>query len=175
MLDPVVRLQRGDKAAFRELVEEHQAKIRGLVAYMGLRPSDVDDVAQDTFLHAYEHIREFRAGTNFQAWLKRIARFKAMAFLEAARREARNRGRALEVFLLRAAEQTGETGDDSLMDRLMKCLGGLEAKARSLLEKRYSGVPVAQIARETGRSEDAAKMQLFRIRVALKQCVEAGT
>lgn len=173
--DPVLRLQNGDKTAFREIVETHQAKIRGLIAYMGLRPSDVDDVAQDTFIHAYEHIRDFKAGTNFQAWLKRIARFKALAFLEAAGREARNRGKALEVFLMRTEGNEEDPEGDTLMDRLMGCLGRLEAKARGLLEKRYSGVSISEIAGETGRSEDATKMQLFRIRVALKKCVETGT
>ena len=170
-----MRLQGGDKAAFREIVETHQASVRGLIAYMGLSASDVDDIAQDTFIHVYEHIHEFEPGTNFPAWVKRIARYKALSFLEASRREARNRGRALQAFLMASDREEGERDGDTLMERLKRCLERLGEKARAALEKRYAGVPVAEIAREADRSVDATKMQLFRTRLALKKCVEAGT
>ena len=170
--DPVERLQQGDKAAFREIVEGYQARVRGLIACMGLRAADVDDVAQDTFIHIYEHIREFTAGTNFPAWVRTIARFKALAFLEAARREAENRGKALEAFLI-AGETGAETETEPLLERLMSCMERMGDAARDLLEKRYSGAPLGELARQSGHSEDAMKMQLFRIRVALKRCVEA--
>ena len=67
--DAVRRLQDGDKGAFTEIVQAYQATVRGLIAYMGPQPADADDIAQIVFLHAYEHIGDFEAGTNFEAWL----------------------------------------------------------------------------------------------------------
>ncbi len=173
--DPVERFLNGDPAAFREIVETHQARIRGLIAYMGLRAADVDDVAQDTFIHVYEHIREYTVGTNLSAWIKAIARYKALAFLEAARREARHRQDALEDFLMAATEPPDETAteDESLMDRMMRCLNRMDEQPRSLLKAHYSGTPIKDLARRKGHSKDAMKMLLFRLRTALKRCVEA--
>lgn len=172
--DPVERFLNGDPSAFRDIVESHQARIRGLIAYMGLRSADVDDVAQDTFIHVYEHIREYRIGTNLSAWIKAIARFKALAFLEAARREARHRQDTLEDFLMAATPPPAEheTEDETLMERMMRCLNRMEEHPRSLLKAHYSGTPIKELARRKGHSKDAMKMLLFRIRTALKRCVE---
>ena len=175
--DPVERFLNGDSAAFREIVETHQARIRGFIAYMGLRAADVDDVAQDTFIHVYEHIHEYKIGTNLGAWIKAIARYKALAFLEAARREARRRNDALEDLLIAATEPLGENAseDETLMERMMHCISRMGEHSRTLLKAHYSGTPVKKLAGRTGVSKDAMKMRLFRLRIALKRCVEAYT
>ena len=63
--------QRGDVAAFNELVLQHQ----GVVYNVALRTlgngEDAADVAQETFISAFRAIGEFRGGS-FKAWLLRI-------------------------------------------------------------------------------------------------------
>jgi RNA polymerase sigma-70 factor (ECF subfamily) len=174
MDDPVLRLQRGERGAFREIVEAHQARLRAFVAAFGLPPADVDDVAQDAFLFAYEHIREFEAGTRLGAWLKAIARNKAMARVDALRREARNKGNYLRQALLEPAAGAEAPDAAEAAERLKKCVRRLPEAQRSLLERRYEGVPLNQFARELGRSVDAVKMLLLRIRKLVRKCVETG-
>jgi RNA polymerase sigma factor (sigma-70 family) len=63
-----------DQNAFGELVRRHQTKVRGLLRQ--LTRTDValaDDLAQETFLRAYKHIRSFRGEARFSTWLYRIA------------------------------------------------------------------------------------------------------
>jgi RNA polymerase sigma factor (sigma-70 family) len=63
-----------DQHAFGELVRRHQSAVRGLLRQ--LTRTDIalaDDLAQETFVRAYRHIRSFRGEARFSTWLYRIA------------------------------------------------------------------------------------------------------
>lgn len=69
----VARAIDGDDRAFGELVEMLKGTVYQ-VAYAHLRNEDEAlDVVQDTFLKAYTRLEQFRAGSNFKAWVCRIA------------------------------------------------------------------------------------------------------
>lgn len=72
-LELVRRVQRGDSAAFDLLVRKHQHRIAGLIGRYVADWSEVQDVAQDTFLRAYRAIGSFRGDAQFYTWLHRIA------------------------------------------------------------------------------------------------------
>jgi RNA polymerase sigma-70 factor (ECF subfamily) len=63
----------GGRAAFGELARRHGSAVRGLLRRMGADPALADDLAQDAFLSAFEHIAEFRGEGTFAGWIKRIA------------------------------------------------------------------------------------------------------
>ncbi len=63
----------GGRGAFGELARRHGAGVRALLRRMGADASLADDLAQDAFLAAYEHIAEFRGEGPFVGWIKRIA------------------------------------------------------------------------------------------------------
>jgi RNA polymerase sigma-70 factor, ECF subfamily len=168
----VIRLRGGDKAAFRPIVEAFQAEVRTLIAGNGIALADVDDVAQATFLHVYQHIDQYEPGTNFRAWIRAIATYKVKALLEERRRDLRNRDLLLQYYLL---EQTLAASGDERLDRAVRlehCLGRLGERARSLVRRRYEGVPLTAIAEEWHRSVPAVKMMLVRIRNQLRDCIE---
>jgi hypothetical protein len=52
----------GGRGAFGELARRHGGGVRALLRRMGADASLADDLAQDAFLAAYEHIAEFRGG-----------------------------------------------------------------------------------------------------------------
>jgi RNA polymerase sigma-70 factor (ECF subfamily) len=63
----------GDKSAFAELVRRHGSLLRTHIRRMGAQGADADDMAQEAFMSAYEHLSEFRFDGPFIGWLKRIA------------------------------------------------------------------------------------------------------
>jgi len=63
----------GDKSAFAELVRRHGSLLRTHIRRMGAQGADADDMAQEAFMSAYEHLSEFRFDGAFVGWLKRIA------------------------------------------------------------------------------------------------------
>jgi RNA polymerase sigma-70 factor (ECF subfamily) len=63
----------GEKSAFAELVRRHSSLLRTHIRRMGAQAPDADDMAQEAFMSAYEHLSEFRFDGAFVGWLKRIA------------------------------------------------------------------------------------------------------
>ena len=64
----------GDRRAFDELVRRYQSPVRRFFLNQTLGDSQLsDDLAQDTFIKAYTHIKSFRGLASFQTWLMRIA------------------------------------------------------------------------------------------------------
>ena len=76
----VERFKSGDKTAFRPWVEATQAEVRTSIACNGIGLPDVDDIAQLTYLHVYQHIDEFESGVNSKAWIQTITAYKTKAF-----------------------------------------------------------------------------------------------
>jgi len=72
-LELVKRVQRGDSAAFDLLVRKYQHRIAALIGRYVQDWSEVQDVAQDTFIRAYRAIGNFRGDAQFYTWLHRIA------------------------------------------------------------------------------------------------------
>lgn len=63
----------GDDAAYGELVRRRQAAIRQLFRRLTRDPALADDLAQQTFVHAWKSIRGLRSPAAFGAWLRKLA------------------------------------------------------------------------------------------------------
>jgi RNA polymerase sigma-70 factor (ECF subfamily) len=69
----VARVQAGDSAAFGELVSRYERKIFRLARHITELDEDAEDVLQETFMKAYEHLPGFQGNSKFYTWLVRIA------------------------------------------------------------------------------------------------------
>ncbi|HOK46999.1 MAG TPA: sigma-70 family RNA polymerase sigma factor [Bryobacteraceae bacterium] len=69
----VAQAQRGDVEAFTELVNRYEGGIFRLARHITQNPEDAEDVLQETFLKAYEHLEDFQGNSKFYTWLVRIA------------------------------------------------------------------------------------------------------
>lgn len=65
--------QAGSSAAFGQLVREHQQGLRAFLRRLGGNIAEADDVAQDTFVFAWENLHRFDAARDFRPWLFAIA------------------------------------------------------------------------------------------------------
>ena len=65
--------QAGDRPSFAVLVETYWDRLFRWLYHLTHDRHQAEDVAQETFLKAFSHLKRFRAGTNFRAWLFRIA------------------------------------------------------------------------------------------------------
>jgi RNA polymerase sigma-70 factor, ECF subfamily len=65
--------QSGDETAFTEIVRHFQRPVYRVAYALTRNPSDADDLAQETFVRAYQAIGRFRAGEPLYPWLSRIA------------------------------------------------------------------------------------------------------
>ncbi len=79
--------RRGDKDAFRELVERYQRKITSVALGMVRNHDDAMEIAQDTFIKAYQNLDGFKGDSSFYTWLYRIVVNRA---IDVQRRERRH-------------------------------------------------------------------------------------
>ena len=82
----VKRAQQGDSSAFDRLFERHVHKIRMLARTFVDTAEDAEDVAQDTFIKAYNALPRFRNDSAFYTWIYRIATNTAKNFIAARSR-----------------------------------------------------------------------------------------
>ena len=81
-MDLVRRAQRGELAAYDELVQRYQERIYATVYHMTSNHEDANDLAQDSFIKAFQALKSFKGGSSFYTWLYRIAVNKTINFLK---------------------------------------------------------------------------------------------
>jgi RNA polymerase sigma-70 factor (ECF subfamily) len=77
----VARVLAGERTAFRELVERHQARVFALAKSFLRNQADAADIAQEAFVRAYGNLRRYRAEGSFTAWIAKITNNLAIDFL----------------------------------------------------------------------------------------------
>lgn len=69
----VAKARGGDAAAYSELVGRYERKIFRLAKHITQNDEDAEDVLQESFLKAYEHLGDFQGQSKFYTWIVRIA------------------------------------------------------------------------------------------------------
>src|SRR5258708_1783777 len=69
----VAKARGGDAQAFTDLVNQYERKIYRLAKHITQNDEDAEDVLQETFLKAYEHLEGFQGNSKFYTWIVRIA------------------------------------------------------------------------------------------------------
>lgn len=64
--------QRGDRQAFRRLVERHQRRVFAIAFSMVRDENDAREIAQEAFLRVYRSLDQFKGGSSVFTWIYRI-------------------------------------------------------------------------------------------------------
>jgi len=122
--------QSGDAEAYRELVEACKRSVYALGYRMLGNHDDADDVAQETFVRAWEALQRYDARYSFPGWLRTIATRLALNVLEKRRRRRTEGG---ETFDAAAGTQAAATpGPDAEVEAL---------ETRTLLARALQALP----------------------------------
>jgi RNA polymerase sigma factor (sigma-70 family) len=78
----VSRARQGDLAAYDELIKRYQERIYATIYHMTSNHEDANDLAQESFIKAYQALKSFKGGSSFYTWLYRIAVNKTINFLK---------------------------------------------------------------------------------------------
>ena len=78
----VRRARTGDMAAYDELVRRYQERIYATIYHMTANHEDANDLAQETFIKAYQALKSFKGDSSFFTWIYRIAVNKTINFLK---------------------------------------------------------------------------------------------
>ncbi len=168
------KVRRGERDAFEEVIRHCHVPVRALISAMVHDRDDADDLAQQTFVFAYQHIDGYRPGTNFLAWLKAIARNNVLDYLKRRGQQAANRERFLrEEIARRAGELAGPGVIDPRLEMLRQCVQGLDSRQRILLRQAHDrSFTLDELARRLRRSAAALRKQISRLYEVLRQCID---
>ncbi len=153
------RSERGDEAAFEALIRRHQRMIYALTYRMTGSPADAEDLAQDTFIKAFQQLSGYRGEAKFSSWLYRIA---VNLSLNWKARQDRHQRLQSEY----AQHQEGGTGSDGgRTQQIESALLKLPPKQRAaVVLTAYDGLSHAEAARVLGCSETTVSWRLFAAR-----------
>lgn len=175
----VAQTREGDARAFNELVKRYEGKVFRLAQHVTQNREDAEDVLQETFLKAYEHLDQFRGDSKFYTWIVRIAVNQALMKL---RRRKTDKAVSLD--------ETIDTGEDNIVREIAAWdedpeqkfsrdeLGGILDTAVQSLEPLYRSVFVLRdiedlSTEETAEALDlsvpAVKSRLLRARLQLRE------
>ena len=161
-------LDRGE--AFVHLLLEHEPQVRSFLR--GLLPTweDVDDVLQEAGLVAWRKFSEFEEGTAFGGWFLTIARYEALAHRRRIRRTPLVFSE--DVWELLADESVEGESSQTYRRHLESCLAKLHPEKRDVLLRVHSpGVVIREVAKQSGKSEQALYKAIQRLRSTLIDCV----
>src|SRR5438093_2622108 len=78
----VKKAQGGDLSAFDDLVRRYQERIYSTIYHMTANHEDAHDLAQESFIKAYQALKTFKGDSSFFTWVYRIAINKTINFLK---------------------------------------------------------------------------------------------
>ena len=179
----VLRANGGELSAFESLANRYEKRVYSLALRMLRHEQDAEDVTQQTFLSALEHLDGFRGEAGFATWLMRIATHAALKVIR--KRDG------LDTVSLEAATESPDGEEaiphpeyiadwsqspDELVVRhetrrlLDEALVQLDEKHRLVfLLRDVEGLSVTETAAALGLSEANVKVRLLRARLQLRE------
>jgi RNA polymerase sigma-70 factor (ECF subfamily) len=166
----VMQSRNGDPEAFEALVRTYQRMIHSLTYRMTGSMSDAEDLAQETFLRAYQGLANYHGDAKFSSWLYRIA---INVCLNWRQREARRTRLLQQVEAQEKPQGTpgeGEMDGADLRGQVQQLLMKLPAKQRAaLVITVYDGLNHSEAGRILGCSETTVSWRIFAARRKLKR------
>ena len=155
----------------QQLISDQDRLYAYILALLG-DPSAAEDVLQETNLAATEQLEEAVGIGDFTAWLFGVARHQVQDY---RRRKARERvwfnDELIDLLADELPEATSEL--NARQQALRGCLADLPGDQRELILRRYGpGASVQRMAAELKRTVGVVSQTLYRIRLALLQCIQ---
>lgn len=171
--------QKGDAAAFRQLVEKYQRRVFQLALGMLKDPDEAMDITQDTFVRVHRYLPSFKGDSSFFTWTYRIA-------MNLCLDQQRRKGRSERIDLAESDEAEIEAAMDppsaalagpqraalneELKGKLEEALQSLSENHRSiLLLRELDGLSYEELAKVLGIRKGTVMSRLFHARLKMQK------
>ncbi len=169
----------GSYEAFEELVNRYEKKIYRLGLNITGSPEDAEDVLQETFLKAYQHLPEFREDSRFYTWVVRIGVNEGLMKLRRRRsdksvplddqvdEEGTVKPREFTDWKPNPEQLLAQSELKTILDNAARALPTTFRTVFFLRD--VEGLSTAETAELLGLTESAVKARLFRARLQLRE------
>ncbi len=180
----VARVLKGDKNAFRPIVERYQNRLYVMVVGMVRDEAEARDLVQNAFIKAYQSLDSFRLDSAFYTWIYRIA--MNLAIDSCRKRRRRKTGSFDEA--VAARDEDGEMLElhhtdgpaealqrKELRQRIFAAMEELTEEQREVLMLReVEGLSYAEISETMGIPEGTVMSRLFYARKKMQGLLREG-
>jgi len=175
----VARVQAGEVALYEVLMRRHNQRMYRAVRGILRNESDIDDILQDAYLSAYEHLDGFAGRSRFSTWLVRIAINKALDRIRRTSRIVGLDGWPEEEILAKIPEALhspnpeAESGRREITRLLEDAIDTLPPAFRSVyLLREVEGLSTRETAECLGIEPATVKTRIHRARGRLREALE---
>ena len=171
----IQRAQRGDMAAFENIVRTYEKQVYGIAMQVAQNIQDAEDITQEVFVIVFRKLDGFRFEAGFFSWLYRIVMNTSFNYQRSRKNyEFLNTDDGDDRQLAVSDEDSSESTDsESFQIKFKEALLQLPEKQRTVFIMKYSQhLKIKEIASIIGIGEGTVKKYLFRatekLRVLLK-------
>lgn len=160
----------GNPNAFAVLVDRHKDLVYTLALKMLTNKEEAEEIAQDTFIKAYQSLNQFKGESKFSTWLYKITYHTCLDRLKKNKREKTiSYIEDFSAHQTKAIENILDSIDENERNKdIQECLGELAPEDAFLLTLYYfDGQSIEEIAKVIDISTDNVKVKLFRTRKKL--------
>jgi RNA polymerase sigma factor (sigma-70 family) len=169
--ETVRQVQTGDFAAFDRLILKYRSRVHAIIYNLTANREDAADLAQDTFIKAFQSIQRFQGQSSFFTWLYRIAVNSTLSHLRKNRMrsffslerisEDEPVAREIVAALTEKAGAERETYVRELQEKLNEAMQKLSIKHRTVVTLfEIDGLSHEEIAEITGSSVGTVRSRL---------------
>ncbi len=143
---------------FAPLISQFGPELMAFVGRIVTIQEDAEDVVQETFVTAYEHLNDYTPEkASLKTWLYRIAYHEALHHL-------RRRKRLLEISFVVGEDVSDELPDTTTAEQLNEAIRELSPEDQMLLQLYYFDQrPLKEIAYITGAADDSLNREVSRL------------
>lgn len=147
----IERTKKGDTKAFGILVERYQRRVIGVAMAVVHNQEDALELAQETFVRAFQSVGKFESRSSFSTWLYRIAANIAIGFHRRERRHPTMRGEEAEDEIQRLPSKLGDSFKEAqrseMSQRIRDALAELTPEHRAaILLREVEGLSYDEIS-----------------------------
>jgi len=169
----VDRIRRGETALFELLMRRYNQRLYRVTRAIVRDEAEAEDVTQDAYVRAFEHLDQFAGRARFSTWLTRIAVHEAFARL-------RRRGRQIDIeddmttLPSAAAGPEQRAADRELGQAIKNAIDALpETYGSVFMLREVEGLSTAETATCLEIPEETVKTRLHRARALLRNHINA--
>jgi len=170
----VARVLGGETALFEIIMRRYNQRLYRVARSILRNDAEAEDVMQDAYVRAYQHLDQFAGRAKFATWLTRIAVHEALARVRRRSRvqelDAEPYGGNMDPLSAKTPDPEQQASDRELLVLLQSAVLALPANYRSVLVLRdIEEMSTADTAEALELSEENVKVRLHRARALLRR------
>ncbi|MGE5358339.1 MAG: RNA polymerase sigma factor [Bacteroidales bacterium] len=177
----VRRALNGHQDAARDLVERFERPVFNLIVRMVRDPGVAEELAQDTFVKAFSHLRSYEPARKFSSWIFRIAHNTTIDYLRRPDRVVSSLDEGGHGTAEARSLTSAEPGPQAIAERnelaglVERAISGLRADYREALVLRYQEeLSYEEIAEVLGLPIGTVKSNIHRARAELAAAMRSA-